>query len=215
MGVMSPASGRETEKMVARGSSSNTRVASDSRNDADAARTSGRRAGADGEDEDEADASPSAAGSGCIRSYRWPWRSAGRRSMFMEAARRGNNRSDGARPIWLDGEFPRAVIPIWLVSFGVREWAGRKAGAEREKDVKFPGWTAELDEENYKIQERGRENGGILKSKGTTEEHGGIRAWGTGESRSVVCGTGLGRCTRRSSTDAGRSSTFPNFFFIS
>lgn len=100
MGVMSPASGRETEKMVARGSSSNTRVASDSRNEADAARTSGRRAGADGEDEDDADASPSGAGSGCIRSYRWPWRSAGRRSMFMEASRRGTGRTGLVRSGW-------------------------------------------------------------------------------------------------------------------
>lgn len=150
MGVMSPASGRETEKMVARGSSSNTRVASDSRNDADAARTSGRRAGADGDEEDDADASPSGAGSGCIRSYRWPWRSAGRRSMFMEASRRGN-RSDGARPIWLDGEFPRVVYRFGLVSFGVREWAGRKGGGTRKRRQNSTVWTFELDGENYKF----------------------------------------------------------------
>uniref|UniRef100_A0A0A9FQT3 Uncharacterized protein n=1 Tax=Arundo donax TaxID=35708 RepID=A0A0A9FQT3_ARUDO len=49
MGVMSPASGRETATMEARGSSSNTRAASGTRSDAefDAARTSGRRSGAE------------------------------------------------------------------------------------------------------------------------------------------------------------------------
>jgi hypothetical protein len=54
MGVMSPASGRETPTILARGSSSNTRADSGRRNDAD----------------DAAAASPS--GSGGILKYLWP-----------------------------------------------------------------------------------------------------------------------------------------------
>jgi hypothetical protein len=88
MGVMSPASGRETAMMDARGSASKTRAVSGTRNDAEAvaARTSGRRSGA-------GPASPSTSGSGPrsssggIRAYRWwPERSVGRRSRFMDGS---------------------------------------------------------------------------------------------------------------------------------
>jgi hypothetical protein len=52
MGVMSPASGRETATILARGSSSNTRAESGSRKDAD-------------------EASGPGSGSGGIRTYLW------------------------------------------------------------------------------------------------------------------------------------------------
>jgi hypothetical protein len=70
MGVMSPASGRETETILARGSSSNTRADSGRRNDAD---------------DDAAAAATSSSGPGGILTYRYPCHSSADGLLLIES----------------------------------------------------------------------------------------------------------------------------------
>ena len=87
----------------------------ESRNDGSRLRgkgSSGRRATADYEEEEDTAASPSVAGSVCIRSYQWPWRSARMvNPLGWRASRRGNRSDEGlVRSSWAQGRTMPAAV---------------------------------------------------------------------------------------------------------